>query len=226
MTLGVYLLGALEPDERAELEAHLQTCSQCRHELDELAALPSMLDRLGLEDVELLQAAGSERFGSLGTTVTPPEDLFDRFVARARDDEAAAADLHAKRGPSRRLRLLSAAAAMVVVFAGVGVGVAELHNSHPPKGVTVTNGGVSMHVTLASQATGTGLRVSVSGLPDNEHCRLIAIGKDGVRDVAGQWAATYSGHAQVTGSTSIPISDLSQLVLLGTNGKPLVTASV
>jgi hypothetical protein len=66
----------------------------------------------------------------------------------------------------------------------------------------------------------------VSGLPKDEHCQLVAVTTDGSRRVVGQWDATYSGVAQVTGSTTIARQDLSKLVLLGTDGHPLVTASV
>ena len=83
-----------------------------------------------------------------------------------------------------------------------------------------------MHVTLTSQQSGTGLRVTVSGLPRNEQCRLIAMASDGSRDLVGRWSATYYGQAQVTGSTDIPRSQLSRLVLLGTQGQHLVTVSV
>jgi hypothetical protein len=83
-----------------------------------------------------------------------------------------------------------------------------------------------MTVTLASQTTGTALAVMVSGLPQDEHCRLIAVATDGSRDLAGRWDATYQGQAQETGSTGIPRSRLAKLVLLGTNGQRLVTVPV
>ena len=41
-----YVLGALPPDERRELDTHLRTCEECRTELIGLAGLPGLLARL------------------------------------------------------------------------------------------------------------------------------------------------------------------------------------
>ena len=40
---GAYVLGALDPAERAEFEAHLRTCAACRAEVAEIAPLPGLL---------------------------------------------------------------------------------------------------------------------------------------------------------------------------------------
>jgi anti-sigma factor RsiW len=44
--LGVYLLGAIEPAQRALVERHLAACPRCRAELAGLAGLPSLLRRV------------------------------------------------------------------------------------------------------------------------------------------------------------------------------------
>jgi anti-sigma factor RsiW len=43
--LGVYLTGAIAPDDRFVLTRHLATCGQCRDELAGLAGLPGLLRR-------------------------------------------------------------------------------------------------------------------------------------------------------------------------------------
>jgi hypothetical protein len=50
VTLGAYLLGALDPQERFEFEAHLGRCDTCRAELVRLAPLPGMLNQISLDD--------------------------------------------------------------------------------------------------------------------------------------------------------------------------------
>jgi hypothetical protein len=213
LALGVYLVGALDPAERAEVDEHLHRCAQCRTELAELAALPSMLDQLTIEDIN-------------AEPVALPEDLFDRVAARARADASdAPAAPAAGRHRTRRAALLAVAAVLAVLVA-VGITVGTLATQGSPSGYTATQAGIHMHVMLTSQTSGTGLRVTVSGLPRNEQCRLIAVASDGSRDLAGRWWATYSGQAQVTGSTDIPRSELSRLVLLGTQGQRLVTVPV
>jgi predicted anti-sigma-YlaC factor YlaD len=207
LSLGVYLLGALDPDERAAVERHLTTCQLCRAELAELAGLPAMLERLTLDDLT-------------PEPVPPSDDLFERVAAQAR----AETDPAATRPLALRYRRLLAVAAALVLVAGVGIG--SWAALRPSSDTHISAGHVRMQVTLASQATGTTLAVSVSGLPTDEHCRLIAVAKDGTRDVAGNWDATYGGRANVTGSTSIPRSQLVRLVLLGTNGQHLATVPV
>ncbi|MFL6118633.1 anti-sigma factor family protein, partial [Actinophytocola sp.] len=46
MTLGVYLLGALDPAERSAFESHLPYCEICRGELVRLAPLPGLLNQI------------------------------------------------------------------------------------------------------------------------------------------------------------------------------------
>jgi anti-sigma factor RsiW len=42
--LGAYVLGGLEPEEAAEVRAHLDRCGDCAREEADLAGLPAMLD--------------------------------------------------------------------------------------------------------------------------------------------------------------------------------------
>lgn len=44
--LAVYVLGAIEADDRAKVDEHLQACSRCRGELASLAAIPALLRRV------------------------------------------------------------------------------------------------------------------------------------------------------------------------------------
>jgi len=208
LSLGVYLLGALEPTEQATIEAHLAQCAQCRSQLAELAELPSMLERISLDDIA-------------PEPLVPSNDLYERVAARARAEVAD--ELAIRR---RRYRRLTAVAAALVVVVVGGIGSWAIVGGNSSSSPPAQTAGVRMTVALASQATGTGYTVEVSGLPIDEHCKLIAIAKDGTRDVAGQWNATYQGLATETGSTRIPRSDLARFVLLGTSGERLATVAV
>ncbi|MGN6475052.1 MAG: anti-sigma factor family protein [Mycobacteriales bacterium] len=217
ISLGVYLVGAIDAGERAEVDEHLRTCARCRAELDDLAILPSMLDQLSLQDVDEVAPAP-----------LAPESLFARVAAQARleteNEGSAEAEVRELSRYRRRRAFLAAAAAVVLIGGASATAVTVLSSgSNVHTGV---QGQVHMRVAVSSQATGSTLRVEVSGLPEDEHCWLYAIGADGTKELVSAWEATYEGEAQVTGSTSIEKANLSRLVLQGDGGKQLVTVQV
>ncbi|WP_204045679.1 anti-sigma factor family protein [Acrocarpospora phusangensis] len=101
LSLGVYVLGALDPEETAAVEAHLDGCPECAAEMAELSGLPSMLGRVSAGDISL--------------AATPPRAVLDRLLAAS-----------AKRHRRSRL-LLSLAASIVVVAVGGSVLTATLN---------------------------------------------------------------------------------------------------
>jgi hypothetical protein len=205
-SLGAYVLGSLEPDERREVDAHLIDCPSCAAELADLDQLPALLGRLTLEDV-------------VAPIVTPSDDLFDRVAAAARRESD-------RKRVSSRSRLLAAVAAVVVlIVAGVGIGL-KATDHRGPVTFAAASGATHMSVTVTGRATGTDLMVSVDGLPVDEQCKLVAVSRAGKWETAGSWVATYSGTAKVTGSTTIPRAQLAKFVLEGTNGEVLVTVVI
>jgi anti-sigma factor RsiW len=213
-SLGAHALGALEPAERDAVEDHLRDCPTCAAELQQLRDPVTFLDRLesaDLDDLALLDAS-----------TPPPDALFDRI----RQATVTADELEVRRSARRRrLRLLAAAAVIVVVGGGVALGVGLRSGGGPPS-YSASAGGRQMTVTVDPQADGTELHVTVAGLPEEEHCRLIAVGTDGSRHLVGVWDATYKGSAAFTGSTSLSRPDLNRLVLLGTGRQRLVSVDL
>lgn len=69
IALGVYVLGAIDPAERALVDAHLATCEACQAELDDLADLPALLAMIPAEEA-LTLADGLP--GDLLFTGVPP----------------------------------------------------------------------------------------------------------------------------------------------------------
>lgn len=120
--IGSFALNALEPEERALVEVHIENCSQCREEAD----------------------AFREIAAAMGTSVeTPPAGVWDRIASQLgpeRDPFAPRAQAPALRAPVpspatekrpprpvRRRRRLAAVAAAAILIAGsaLGVGVAQ-----------------------------------------------------------------------------------------------------
>jgi hypothetical protein len=70
--------------------------------------------------------------------------------------------------------------------------------------------GAHGRVQLRGTPSGTQIDLTVTGLPANEHCTLVAVSPAGT-DVAGTWTAAYDGTAQIEGTTAIPITQLTAL---------------
>jgi hypothetical protein len=210
VSLGAYVVGALEHTERAELEAHLATCPMCRDELAELAPLPGLMSRLDLEEA----IAGPPALDAEGSAA-----MLDRLLAAAASERRRAS----------RARWLAAAAAVVLIGgAGTGAVIATQHDgaAHWQQTAAAVSGPVHLKVKLADEASGTKLDMTMWGVERGQRCSLVAVGRDGRSESAGWWEATYSGTAHITGTTSIARKDLTQLKVVTEQGKTLVVVSV
>lgn len=206
LSLGAYALGTLEPGEEHDIEAHLGSCRVCRSELAQLEPVVPLLAGLAADDVR---------------PQGPSDDLFGRIAAAA---EAAGATSSPR--PHRWLpaRSVVAAAASVLLVAGVGAAVGLATSSDRPGDIVASSsdGGVQLTVRATEQGTGTRLDLTVSGLPEHEQCHLVAEAADGSVHDAGSWAATYDGTARVTEATDVAQADLRRLALYDEDGRRLV----
>lgn len=117
--VGAYVLDAVEPDERAAFEQHLETCSTCR---DDVAALSRAAAALGEVTLE-----------------APPPALWDRIRVEAMNTPQLAPEVRpVTHLPRRRvLQLVAAAAAVVVVGGGVAGIVTQTHHQSAPTAAEV-----------------------------------------------------------------------------------------
>jgi anti-sigma factor RsiW len=207
ISLGAYLVGSLDHAERAEIDAHLGGCPACRDELARLAPLPGLMSRLSVEEVEALPAS---------TAVS--DAMLERLLVAAGRERRVA----------RHRRLLSVAAAVVLVTGGSAAGLTAYNAMTAPHWHTVsaTHNGVRMSVDMKRASTGTSLTLRLSGVPAEEHCQLVAVSDTGAREVAGSWEATYAGTATISGTTGIPYAHLAQLVIQTDDGQQLVSVPV
>jgi hypothetical protein len=190
ISLGVYVLGAIDPAERSMVDAHLATCRDCRDELAGLAGLPALLARVdaaeaialaaadgppGAEEAD--QAAASGRAGS-GRAGAGRAGSGSESPQPSRELLATVIDLTAARRRRRRWRdaSLSLAAALVIaagVFGGIRLGagpssaggaLADPHyNVGPVNGPWQSIAG-SLHgmtATVAYRSTGWGTQLAV-----------------------------------------------------------------
>jgi predicted anti-sigma-YlaC factor YlaD len=219
LSLGVFVLGALEPAERHAVEAHLAKCSRCTAILAELAPLPGLLHRLD----PIAPAVPSEDSAPVQTLPLVPPELRERLFEAARADRAR---------QRRRLVAASFAAAAVLVgvlLAGQFPGVPWGHDGASKTTVasaTDAKTSVRADVRLMPDATGSELTLHLAGVAPEEHCSLVAINGDGLRDVAATWEATYAGEAAVVGHTSFRPDQIKQLVIVTEAGRTLVRVPI
>jgi anti-sigma factor RsiW len=217
LLLGVYVLGAADPSELAEVDGHVGHCTACATELADLLPLPGLLSLLTEAelDAELQDVVGP-------TPVVQSADGYDRLLARARLQQG-----RTSRRPRARSLLAAVAAVVLLVIAGVAVGHWPAGPSRAqPHSYSAVSGPVRMTVALTDQVRGTALEVKVDGLPSGEQCHLVAVGRDSTREPVGSWQATYAGHAWAKAAMSLRQDQLAALVLLADDGQPLVTLTV
>jgi Putative zinc-finger len=213
VSLGVYVLGAIDPADRALVDGHLTTCRDCRDELAGLAGLPALLARVTAGEALALAATDGPPPAMPATGRQAPPELLATVI-----------DLTAARRRRRRWRDASlAVAAALVVAAGVFGGLRLGSSPAPPaaaSGVTyagqpngpwrlasTTAAGMSASVSYRSMGWGTELAVKVSGIPVGTSCQLWVVGANGRRTLAGGWvtddregAVWYPGSAGVAAS--------------------------
>jgi putative zinc finger protein len=218
LSLGVYVLGAIEPAERAEVDAHLRVCRRCRDELASLAGLPAMLGRVTEEQIEQL--------------APPPAELLESVLSKAANEN------RARRRRERALWIAAAAALIVVVGVGIratmgsGGGTIAERSPRPPAATTAPtttvsakdpSTGVRAEIGMQPKLWGTAFTVRLSGAPEGSHCHLVATDKKGRKDIAGGWEVQYlDGSASFAGSSMIQKSDLASVEVLTTEGRRLV----
>jgi hypothetical protein len=186
--LGIYVVGAIDPAERAYVDAHLADCRDCREELGGLAGLPALLGRVALVDAERLSEGG---YG-LPDMDEPPAELLNALLRRV-----------AVRRRTRRWRSVLALAAAAAIAAGGTAAVVDAHHSGAPvassQNQDVARAG-NAHVTSevrysATPWGGTAMRVSVEGIAPGTVCRFWVVDRAGQWSAAGSWT-TGPGYGQ------------------------------
>jgi hypothetical protein len=204
--LGAYAVGALEPRERAEVDAHLQECRSCREQLSRLAALPGLLARLSPDEAT--------------EPVPVPADVGERALAALGTRRRAR-----RRRRQRRIGAMAVAVAAAVVALGLVVTTGDGGSDSVPlriQPVAADAGSVTGTAWADERDWGTAIGVDLRRLPDRPVYELTAIARDGHREVAATWSATEAGSAQVQGGCAIAPADMAGYEVNGTDGEVLV----
>jgi anti-sigma factor RsiW len=224
LSLGVYVLGAIDPAERALVDAHLLTCRDCRDELAGLAGLPALLARVNPDEISRICADDTVR---TDTDDRPPDELIGTVL-----------DLAKARRRRARWRFAATAAAVAAIAGGLFGGLSSITTTRTvpvpvgPRGAhwetvqavsSVT--GASASVAYSREQWGDAFEVLVDHIPIGTTCQLVVVHPDGTRTQVAAWtvakdegAVWYAGSMP---STAKPISSFQ----ITANHKVLLTAT-
>jgi hypothetical protein len=200
--LGVYVLGAIDPAERAQVDEHLAACPECREELASLAGLPAMLRKVPIVEAERLAAQEQD----LELAGVPSTEMLTSLIARTTNVRR----IH-------RWRSVAAAAAVAIVALGGGVAVANAlqppqSGQHGTVAWQQASGsgpvtGAHLTVKYRNEPWGTRMLVNVTGLQPGSVCQLRVMDATGGTSVVGSWKL-WPGDSWYPASTWLGEQDL------------------
>jgi predicted anti-sigma-YlaC factor YlaD len=157
--LGVYIVGAIDPADRAAVDSHLGRCADCREELAGLAGLPGRLGSVHAADVTRMDAGEADPAGGGGSPDVMLRSLLDR-AARLR----------------RHLmwRVVAVAAAVAVIAGGGGVVVSRVLSPAALRPAASALPWAAM-VHGSNPGTGAGATVSTCGSRGAWTCRCRSV---------------------------------------------------
>lgn len=226
LSLGVYVLGAIDPAERALVDSHLATCRDCRDELAGLAGLPALLARVSTEEAIALAVADGPAVAFAEMPEPPPELL------------ATVLDLTAARRRRRRWQEVGLGlAAALVIATGVFGGLRLSAGSGLPSTATgmfpgTPNsawdnaqgqaGTMTADVSYRSMGWGTQLDTKVTGIPVGTSCQLYVIDSAGQRVLVGGWVTDNDeGSVWYPGASAVPSQDVTGFQLTVAHGQTI-----
>jgi hypothetical protein len=230
VSLGVYVLGAIDPAERALVDAHLATCRDCRDELAGLAGLPALLARVSTEEAIALAVTDGPDIALEEMMPEPPRELL-----------ATVLDLTAARRRGRRWReaVLGLAAALIIaagVFGGLRIGAGSAQPSLAGGGSQLfagtpdsawetaqgQSGTTTAAVSYRAMGWGTELDTKVTGIPVGTSCELYVIDSTGHRVLVGGWVTDDDeGSVWYPASAAVPSKDVTGFQITVAQGQTI-----
>jgi hypothetical protein len=229
LSLGVYVLGAIDPAERALVDAHLMTCEECRDEMAGLAGLPALLARVNPDEISRICADDT-----VGSSVPAAVAVEDRAPGELIGTVLDLAEARRRRG---RWRIAASAAAVAAIAGGLFGGLSSITTTQTIK-VPVASGtaqwetvqavskisGASASVAYSHEMWGDAFEVLVDHIPVGTTCQLWIVHPDGTRTLAGAWTtAPDEGKVWYGGSMAATDKAISSFQITS-GGKVLLSA--
>ena len=124
-----------------------------------------------------------------------------------------------------------AVAAALVVFAGGGATWAAIEPQQQVSAAAATrvvsavdhSTGVGASVSMQAVEWGSRLTLALHNAPPGSSCSLIAVGRDGERQVAASWTAKYMGDLTIPGAVAMSPGDITRFEVKTFDGHMLVS---
>lgn len=219
-----YVLGALNPTDRADFERHLAGCADCARSVRELAGLPGLLARVPLARVEAQREAPPL-----------PDTLLPRLVRRVR------------RSRRRHRWAVAAVVAVAVAITGVSAGTVLNHDDQPAAQVSsapvakprqftpVAGASISGWVSLTPVPWGTRLDLTCSYTARNssyadraqaQTYTMVITRHDGTTEQVGSWQAESGRTMHLQAATATKASDIARVVVRTAASKDVLELSL
>jgi Putative zinc-finger len=224
--LGGYLLGGLDEADTDRLDAHLLDCEECRAELERLAPVPELLQRLP----EAQRVDGTSRPIALAVSAKPSAERIESLLRKMRAERS-------RENRAARVRWL-AAAAVVLIAAAIGVGVLTSNRgTRPPQALpspqlvtarfeSAAGSGLSGEAVLTPKVWGVSVALDVTRLQGDGPFVCQVRNTSGEVQQAAIWGPTPTGSAKVIGASSIQLRNVSAIAVADMSGHILGTAKV
>ena len=208
--LGVYVVGAIEPNERSLLDAHLNQCYGCREELAGIAVLPAMLHRIPVAEAE--QIAQTDPLG------TDQEDPAPHVLS------GLLTEVRGRRRTKRVRTVLAAAAAIMLAVSGSAAVTTALDQSARQGAfevVTARHDGMSGEVKYGKSVQwGTEILTRVRGIPKWTPCEFYVTTANGRTQLVGGWLVGR-GNLWYPSTVKAPASTITSFTVTA-DGKVLL----
>lgn len=212
---GVYVLGALSPEDRVAFEKHLAGCEECARSVRELAGLPGLLARVPVEMVD-----------SDEQPLPVPDTLLPSLVYRAR------------RTQRRRTWAIAGLAAAVVAIGGVTIGTTLGHDDALPSATQTTGprtvapepfisvGAQPISGWLSLTPVGWGTRLDLAcayseggnAYGSAETYTMFVTRTDGTSEQVASWKALPGKTMRLSAATSASRADIARVEVRAANG--------
>jgi anti-sigma factor RsiW len=219
-SLGVYVLGAIDPAERGLVDAHLVTCRDCRDELAGMAGLPALLARVNPDEISRICADDAVY---AVTSDDPPKELLGTLH-----------DLAEARRRKSRWRYLSAAAAVAAIAGGLFAGLSSTNSTTITRTVAIPVSPGAGHwesatgfnqatratatVAYAQESWGNAFQVVVDSIPVGTTCELWVVHPDGTRTQVATWTTSKEeGKVWYAGSMASSDGSISNFQITAGN---------